>query len=164
MNAVWVLYYFCLSVQTKGTVWDFCSIPRYSFQLQCSLGFTMTTAVGALATGAVARAVRWVSLYTPDPGDPTDKAMAVLKVHVHVCSADAVLSSGSLCWDPWLWILYNHFSTGLVSRTVLSYPPRKKLDLSFHWLLWRVSCLFMRMLSLPNVHMGFIPVPFSNVQ
>lgn len=90
----------------------------------------------------------------PSPRWSQSQAMAGLKVHVYVCSADAVLSSGSLCWDPWLWILYNHFSTGFVSRTVLSYPPRKKLDLSFHWLLWRVSCLFMRMLSLPDVHMG----------
>lgn len=85
------------------------------------------------------------------------------KVHVYVCCAGAVLSSGSLCWDPWLWILHNHFSPGLISRTILFYPPREKLDVSLHWLLWRVSFLFRRMLSLPSVHMGFIPVPFSNV-
>lgn len=80
---------------------------------------------------------------------PKTRWWLCLKVHVCVCCADAVLGSGSLCWDPWLWILYNHFSIGLVSRTILFYSPRKKLDLSFHWILWRVSCLFRRVLCLP---------------
>lgn len=146
MNAMWGVCFICLVCKTKqnkeqcGFVFP---IPRYSFQLQYSLGFTMMTAVGALAMRTVGKAVRWVILYVPIPDSPQEKFMAVLKTHICVCCADALLSSGSLCWDPWFWILYNHFSTGLVSRTVLLYSCRKKLDLSFHWIFWRVSCLHM---------------------